>query len=511
MNIRSVYLFLIVVLSLGLLFEWSSEKKEAAVKSHLLEVGLPGYETRDGFVVLENEKLRVVVEAQTGYIVETRIKEHLVENVDGSLGYRVFGSSEDSAFNYYFKSGFEGTPDPLYEVVDVGPGFVELLDESRGLSKRISFLERDYEISILDTSSNMGDGRAFASLRRTEGKALDLKRDALSGGMMNNGSFEGVAISHDADPYETYRLRNLDEKQERLSKSGGWVGFIQKYFFAAIIGSDNNIHRYFAAPKDEQGIFKMGYFVEGSSLNGGGLVHEHRLFVGPKIRKDLMTRAENLELSIDMGWFWFLSQPMVWFMDILNGYLNNWGLTIVVFTILIKLFFWPVTAKSFRSMANLRKITPELNEIKERYKDDRQRQSQETMKLMKKHGANPLGGCLPLLIQMPFFIGFFFALREMVELRHSELLVWSDLSSPDPYFIMPVVFGLLMILTQRLNPQPAGMDSTQASVMRFMPIMFSVLFIFFPAALCLYTVVNTGVQLIQQSYLYKQQGALGSE
>ena len=162
-------------------------------------------------------------------------------------------------------------------------------------------------------------------------------------------------------------------------------------------------------------------------------------------------------------------------------------------------------------MANLRKITPELNEIKERYKDNRQKQSQETMKLMKKHGANPLGGCLPLLIQMPFFIGFFFALREMVELRHSELLIWSDLSSPDPYFVMPVVFGLLMILTQRLNPQPAGMDSTQANVMKYMPIMFSVLFIFFPAALCLYTVVNTGVQLIQQSYLYKQQGALGSE
>ncbi len=511
MNIRSVYLFLIVVLSLGLFFEWSSEKKETAIKSHLLEAQLPGYETRDGFVVIENSKLYVVVETKTGYIVETRIKEHLVENVDGSLGYRVFGTSEDSGFNYYFKSGFEKNPDPSYGVVDVGPGFVDLHDESQGLFKRISFLERDYEISILDTSSNIGDGRAFASLRRTEGKALDLKRDALSGGMMNNGSYEGVAISHDADPYETFRLRSLDEKQERVSMSGGWVAFVQKYFFAAIIGSGDNVYRYFAAPKDEQGIFKMGYFVEGSSLDDNTLKHEHRLFVGPKIRKDLMTRADNLELSIDMGWFWFLSQPMVWFMDVLNGYLNNWGLTIVIFTILIKLFFWPVTAKSFRSMANLRKITPELNEIKERYKDDRQRQSQETMKLMKKHGANPLGGCLPLLIQMPFFIGFFFALREMVELRHSELFIWSDLSSPDPYFIMPVMFGLLMILTQRLNPQPAGMDSTQASVMKYMPVMFAVLFVFFPAALCLYTVVNTGVQLIQQSYLYKQQGALGSE
>ena len=463
MNIRNVYLFLIVVLTLGLFFEWSSEKKETAVKSHLLEAQLPGYESRDGFVVIENKKLYVVVETKTGYIVETRIKEHLVENVDGSLGYRVFGTSEDSGFNYYFKSGFEKNPDPSYKVVDFGPGFVDLHDESQGLFKRISFLERDYEISILDTSSNIGDGRAFASLRRTEGKALDLKRDALSGGMMNNGSYEGVAISHDADPYETYRLRSLDEKQERMSMSGGWVAFVQKYFFAALIGSDDSVYRYFAAPKDEQGIFKMGYFVEGSSLDDGVLKHEHRLFVGPKIRKDLMTRADNLELSIDMGWFWFLSQPMVWFMDVLNGYLNNWGLTIVVFTILIKLFFWPVTAKSFRSMANLRKITPELNEIKERYKDDRQRQSQETMKLMKRHGANPLGGCLPLLIQMPFFIGFFFALREMVELRHSELFIWSDLSSPDPYFIMPVMFGLLMILTQRLNPQPAGKNTNKTA------------------------------------------------
>ena len=241
------------------------------------------------------------------------------------------------------------------------------------------------------------------------------------------------------------------------------------------------------------------------------LEHEHRLFVGPKIRKDLMLRADNLELSIDMGWFWFLSQPMVWVMDTLNGYLNNWGLTIIVFTILIKLLFWPVTAKSFRSMANLRKITPELNEIKSRYKDDRQKQSAETMRLMKKHGANPLGGCLPMLIQMPFFIGFFFALREMVELRHSDLVLWTDLSAPDPYFIMPVMFGFLMVLTQRLNPQPAGMDSSQANIMKYMPVVFSVLFIFFPAALCLYTVVNTGVQLAQQSYLYRQQGALGAE
>ena len=400
MNIRNVYLFLIVVLSLGLFFEWSSEKKNQSIESHLLDVKSSVFDVGDDYVVVENEELYVVVEVQTGKIVETRIKKHLVENVDGSLGYRVFGRSNDSLFEYYFKSGFRDSDSfrdlaPSYEVIDIGPGFVELQDASLGVSKKISFLERGYEISILDTSTNQDNIKAFAALYRTDGKALDLRRDALSGGMMNNSSYEGVAISSATDPYSTSRLRSIDENIEDQSKAG-WVAFIQKYFFAAIIGSDEYIYSYFAAPKNESGLFKMGYIVESSSAVSGELKHEHRLFVGPKIRKDLMDRADNLELSIDMGWFWFLSQPMVWFMDVLNGYLNNWGLTIIVFTILIKLLFWPVTAKSFRSMANLRKITPELNEIKERYKDDRQKQSQETMKLMKRHGANPLGGCLPM-------------------------------------------------------------------------------------------------------------------
>ena len=387
--------------------------------------------------------------------------------------------------------------------------YVVLSDGELGLTKRISFSDSSYELSIYDESLVGVDGKVFAGLYRTGGRALDLKRNALDGGMMNNSSYEGVAISSEQDPYDTSRLSRIDDTKEALTRAG-WIAFVQKYFFAALIGSDEYIYNYYVLPK-ESGVYRMGYTVESSSSSNVASSHEHRLFVGPKIRKDLMQRAENLELSIDMGWFWFLAQPMVLVMDWINGYLNNWGLTIIVFTILIKLLFWPVTAKSFRSMAAMRKITPELNEVKEIYKDDRQKQANETMKLMKKHGANPLGGCLPLLIQMPFFIGFFFALREMVELRHSELGIWTDLSAPDPYFVLPALFCVVMILTQRLNPQPAGMDPTQAQVMKYMPVMFSVLFIFFPAALCLYTVVNSAVQLAQQTYLYKQQGALNTD
>ena len=508
MSIRGVYWVLLIGLSLALLFQWTSEKREESVSEHLLDAQTFKANAEEGYVAIENNELYVLVSVATGNIVETRLKEYPVENVEGSLGYRVFGESKEIAFNYYFKSGFTNTT-PNYVVQDVASDYVVLVDEGLGLVKKISFGPSSYELSVFDESLTGVEGKIFAGLYRTGGKALDLKRDALDGGMMNNSSYEGVAISSEQDPYNTSRLSRVDEPIEVLSRSG-WIAFVQKYFFAALIGSDDYIYNYYVLPK-ESGIYRMGYTVESSSSSNVAKSHEHRLFVGPKIRKDLMQRADNLELSIDMGWFWFLAQPMVLVMDWINGYINNWGFTIVIFTILIKLLFWPVTAKSFRSMAAMRKITPELNEVKEIYKDDRQKQASETMKLMKKHGANPLGGCLPLLIQMPFFIGFFFALREMVELRHSELGFWSDLSAPDPYFVLPALFCLVMVLTQRLNPQPAGMDPTQAQVMKYMPVMFSVLFIFFPAALCLYTVVNSAVQLAQQTYLYKQQGALNTD
>ena len=505
MSIRGFYIVGIVLLSLGLLYEWSSEKRGASIQKQLLLADAQKGSLEEGLVSIESEELVVVVAINTGAIVETRLKKHLVENVEGSMGFRVLGRSDDSSFNYYFKSGFTKV-NPSYVVLERGNDFVVLYDDVLDVTKTISFLPSPYEISVYDRSSKGVNGKSFAGLYRTEGRALDLKRDALSGGMMNNSSYEGIAISAESDPYETTRLRSVDGPVEVLSRSG-WVAFIQKYFFAAILGSDEYIYNYYILPK-ESGLYRMGYTVENSSTNSMVFGHEHRLFVGPKVRKDLMQRAENLELSIDMGWFWFLAQPMVSFMDFLNSYLNNWGLTIIVFTLIIKFAFWPITAKSFRSMAALRKITPELNEIKERYKDDRQKQGTETMKLMRQNGANPLGGCLPLLIQMPFFIGFFFALREMVELRHSSMGFWSDLSAPDPYFILPALFCLTMVLTQRLNPQPAGMDQTQAQVMKYMPVMFSVLFLLFPAALCLYTVVNSAIQLAQQSYLYKKLGAL---
>lgn len=511
MNIRRIYLAVIVVLSASLFYQWTAESKADAQAKHLevaISESLIDVVTADGnYVYLENNLLKLKIVVNSGAIVEARLKEYGVENIPGSLGVRVFGSEENGFFKYYFKSGFTSEA-TNYKLLNYGQGSVTLYDESLGVKKEIGFLPDTYEIQIKDTAENGSSGKAFASLYRTEGRSLDLKTEITQGGMMNNSSYQAVAFSTSDDPYETQRLSGLDEKMSFLSR-GGWVSFIQKYFFAVVIGSNDFVYNYFAQPGDA-GIYSMGYTVEKGDAQNLVYSHSHRVFIGPKIRKDLEKRAPNLELSIDMGWFWFISQPMVRALDWINDYVGNWGVSIIVFTLLLKLLLFPVTAKGFVSMANMRKVMPKMKELQDRYANDKQKLSQEMMALYKKEGANPLGGCLPMIAQMPFFIGFFFALREMVELRYADFGLWvTDLSVPDPLFILPVVFGFIMVLTQKLNPQPANMDPAQAQLMKFMPIMFSVMFVIFPAALALYSVVNAGVSLIQQRYLYSKLGVLG--
>ena len=323
---------------------------------------------------------------------------------------------------------------------------------------------------------------------------------------MNRSSYLAAAISTDQEPYETSRLRNIEEPFEALSR-GGWVSFVQKYFFAALLGSEDFIYNFFWQPPVD-GKYRMGYTVEKGGVENLVYDHSHRVFVGPKVRKDLIKRAENLELTIDMGWFWFLAQPMVWSLDFINGYVNNWAMAIIVFTLVLKLFLFPITNKGFVSMAQMRKSQPKIKEINDRYKDDPQRKNAEMMKLMKSGEFNPLGGCLPVFVQMPFFIGFFFALREMVELRHADFLWLSDLSVPDPFFVLPVLFGLIMVFTQRLSPTPPTADVMQQQIIQYMPIVISSIFLFLPAALVVYSVLNQAISLVHQRYLYKRLGVL---
>jgi YidC/Oxa1 family membrane protein insertase len=513
MNFRYLYIAFVIAFAYMLFLSWgqdSERKKELVEAAYIEQIEIdaenpPGESA--GFVEIQNQKIIVRVSPATGKIWEVRLKEHTFLKNKDSLGVRVFGFN-DKGFKFYLGSGFT-TNNSNYRVVEISPNYLELVSEDGLVAKKISLKNDDYEIFIEDTFIGQGEGNdltPYVAMYRTDGKALDAR-----GGFFENSSYTGVAFNTPDDPYVNSRLRSVDEKQEFL-QTGGWIAFIQKYFMAAILTpGDREQALAVIPPQSNGGVYVMAAMSEPSKdfdLRSGV---KHRIFVGPKVRTDLMTRAADLELTIDMGWFWFLAQPLMMMLSMINGFVGNWGISIVLLTIVIKLLFWPISAIGFASMAKMRSAQPKIKEIQERYKDDKAKAGVETMALYKKEGVNPVGGCFPLFLQMPVFISFFFCLRESVELRHESFFFWiQDLSAPDPFFILPVVFAGLMYLTMQLNPQPPGIDPTQAQVMKFMPLMIAGIFVIMPSGLVLYSVANSGISLVQQRAMYKKYGAPNS-
>ena len=511
MNWRYIYIGSVVALSYVLFLSWNAEKEikqefaeASSIEQNKSKKLLPNGETI-GLVQIQNEKLEVLVSPSSGKIWQARLKEHTYLNNKESQGVRVFGFDNLSNFKFYLNSGF-GSGSESFDVVEETLSSISLVSLDGKISKTISLKDNDYELVINDKW--VGEVPAdipapYVAMYRTDGRALDA-RD----GFFENSSYTGVAFNTPDEPYANTRLRNIDERVEYFQR-GGWVAFVQKYFMAAIITPSDRVQTLIALPpsngKDTYVMGAISRETKASQIISG---IEHKIFLGPKVRSDLISRAPDLELTIDMGWFWFLAQPLMMLLSMINALVGNWGVSIILLTILIKLLLWPVSAKGFSSMAKMRTAGPKLKEIQERYKDDRAKLGTEMMALYKKEGINPAGGCFPLLLQMPVFIAFFFCLRESVELRHESFFFWiQDLSAPDPFFILPVIFAALMYLTQQLNPQPPGMDPTQAQIMKFMPVMIAAIFIIMPAGLVLYSVANSAISLVQQRAMYKKYGA----
>ena len=511
MNWRYFYIGSVVALSYVLFLSWNAEKeiKQEFAEATLIEQTkdqelLPQGESI-GFVEIQNEKLVVQVSPTSGKVWEARLKEHTYLNNEDSQGVRLFGFDLSSGFKFYLNSGFV-SEDQGFEVLEVLPSSLRLISSDGKISKTISLKENDYELLVEDIW--VGDmpvdvPTPYIAMYRTEGKPLDARDN-----FFENSSYTGVAFNTPDEPYANTRLRGVDERIEYFQR-GGWVAFIQKYFMAAILTPSDRAQTLVALPpSDELGAYVMGAISREVKTNEVTAGINHRVFLGPKVRSDLLSRAQDLELTIDMGWFWFLAQPLMMLLSMINAVVGNWGVSIILLTVLIKLLLWPVSAKGFSSMAKMRTAGPKLKEIQERHKDDRAKLGTEMMALYKKEGINPAGGCFPLLLQMPVFIAFFFCLRESVELRHESFFFWiQDLSAPDPLFILPVIFAALMYLTQQLNPQPPGMDPTQAQIMKFMPVMIAAIFIIMPAGLVLYSVANSAISLVQQRAMYKKYGA----
>jgi YidC/Oxa1 family membrane protein insertase len=283
----------------------------------------------------------------------------------------------------------------------------------------------------------------------------------------------------------------------------GWFGIIQHYFVSAWIPK-NDAPREFYTRRIETNLYSIGLIQALPSIAPGAQqTHEATLYAGPQLQSILEKLAPGLDLVVDYGWLTFLAKPIYWLLEQLHGFVANWGWAIVLLTIIIKLIFYPLSAASYKSMAKMKAVTPRLMKLRELYANDKAKLNQAMMELYKTEKINPLGGCLPILVQIPVFIALYWVLLASVEMRNAPWVGWiTDLSVPDPYFILPIVMAITMFIQTKLNPPPP--DPIQAKVMMAMPIVFSVFFFFFPAGLVLYWLVNNVLSIAQQWAVMRQ-------
>lgn len=314
----------------------------------------------------------------------------------------------------------------------------------------------------------------------------------------------GAARNTDETNYDKIDFDDLDEQEYKHSKKGGWVAMVQHYFISAWVPDANDTNKYTLFKSKNSDFYYLQFVSPALSVapNSSGEKH-FGFYVGPKDIKTLETISPFLDLTVDYSFLWWIAKPLFYALDFIHDFVGNWGVAIIILTICIKaLFFYP-SAASYRSMAKMRKVQPKMAELKERYADNKQKFSSEMMKLYKEEKVNPLGGCLPILIQMPVFMALYWVLMESVELRQAPFALWiTDLSVKDPYFVLPIVMGATMFIQQKLNPTPP--DPMQAKVMQMMPIFFTFLFLVFPAGLVLYWVVNNTLSIIQQYFITKK-------
>ena len=362
------------------------------------------------------------------------------------------------------------------------------------VTKTLSFNRGSYAIgvnyNIQNNSKTSWAGQFYSQITK---KDTESKKHSL----FNITSYNGAAISSTQKRYEKLSFAKMSKENLDRTVQGGWVAMQQHYFLSAWIPpSQTESYQYYSRMSDD--VYSVGLMSQPIKL----APHQQAttgatLYAGPELMDTLKGLAPGLDLTIDFGWLWFISIGIFWLMKEIYQWVGNWGWSIVLVTVLIKALFYKLSERSYKSMAAMRQLQPRLQALKDRYGEDKQKLTQATMELYKTEKISPLGGCLPVLVQIPVFIALYWVLLESVELRQAPFIAWiQDLSAKDPYYILPVVMGLTLLIQQRLNPQPT--DPIQAKVMLAMPVVMTILFVNFPAGLVLYWTVNNGLSILQQ-------------
>ena len=367
-------------------------------------------------------------------------------------------------------------------------------DSGNTVEKRYRFKRGSYAVGLEQIVTNNSDavwhGAEYVQIQRY------LKDQERSMTDVDSYSFNGPIV-YDGEKAEKFDRDDLaDDGTQTFSSEHGWYGVIQHHFVTAVVPEAGTAQRYrlsLRGPNSTTSSIGAARTVR----PGASETFSTTLFIGPKLQSQLKEIDDTLRLTVDYGWLTIISQPLFWLLSKVFDVFGNWGVAIIVVTILIKLLFYKLTESSGRSMAKMRNLQPRIKALQERYKDDKQAQSQAMMEMYKREKVNPAAGCLPILIQMPFFLAFYWVLLESVEMRQAPFALWiGDLSSRDPFFILPLIMGAAMFFQQKLNPQVG--DPVQVKVMQIMPIIFTVFFAFFPSGLVLYWVTNTLLSIAQQ-------------
>jgi YidC/Oxa1 family membrane protein insertase len=465
-------------------------------------------ETAQNITVI-TDNFRAVISTLGGDLSRIEFLKHF-DTDDKNKSFVLFQQGE--SHKYMAQSGLLGTALPThntlftskntnYEIAD-GKDSVEVrLAAKTGKDVKVSkvfvFHKDSYLIDVSFEIENAGSEILASSAY------FQLVRDDVEpiGSSMFVPTYTGPAFYTELDKFQKVDFPSITKNSTNVPKSAdnGWAGMLQHYFVSAWLPKDN-IQREFYVKQLENRLYSVGLIVPVDTIEPGkaGKISVP-LYVGPA-QSTLDDLAPGLGLTVDYGFLTIIAKPLFWLLNIINNWVQNWGLAIIILTILIKLAFFPLSAASYRSMAKMRVVAPKLAKIKEQYSNDRERLNRAMMDLYKTEKINPLGGCLPVLIQIPVFISLYWAILSSVEMRYAPFYGWiTDLSKADPYYILPVIMGISMVIQTKLNPTPP--DPLQAKLMQIMPVAFSIVFFWFPAGLVLYSVINNILSIAQQWYI----------
>ncbi len=479
------------------------------------DVQVPTQASTSAIAVLANDQLRLEITLVGGDVIVADLIEH-DEQLDSGVPFRLLENG--NGFTYIAQSGLIGKqgPDanpkgrPFYSVentesiISEGQESVSTalryVDQQGNVFTKTFTLKRgDFNVNVDYTIENKSDADINVQLY---GQLKESLQDHSTNLMMP--VYRGGAFSTSDTKYSKYSYDDMRERGLNKTTEGGWVAMLQHYFVSAWIPSstDTNV-LYSKIIQNTDATIGFKSPIKTIAPNSTEKFATN-LWIGPKLQEEMAQVGENLDLTVDYGWLWWLAQPLFKLLLFFQGIVGNWGVAIILITFTVKGLLYPLTKAQYTSMAKMRLLQPKIQALREKYGEDRQKVSKAMMEMYKEEKVNPLGGCFPILLQMPIFIALYWSLMEAVELRHAPFMFWiQDLSVQDPYYILPILMGVSMFFIQKMSPATVQ-DPMQQKIMKFMPVVFTFFFLWFPAGLVLYWLMSNIVTLVQQTVIYRQ-------